>query len=471
MTQNEINIVFPIIGGETRINNRLVSRKANSKNLYEGISKHTNCFEMPIEKIIEEKSDEYDYIWVDITDTKALLFLLREQDVINKPFLIKLPVVFGDLLVISQIIPLLKKEDVIFTPSDFARDSFKKISEHINIQTLTNTINVTKIRENLIIKPEESFKRLCFLGRIVPDKGIKFIIESLPSILENAGDVRLDIIGPLNGEHIGEDTKSVFVKELELLARDLQIEDKITWHGTLMSNAKYEILSKADLLINPSIFMGETFGVVNIEALACGVPVICTKWTGFPEIIQHGSNGFLIDAINIGHCEYSINTDQLIEYVSLCLTDQVLMGQLKEGAINKSYEYDEDTVFKKFTTVLKSNQSLDAPNWDIIKNKTISDYFELFHDDFVPYLKRYNIDGLKIGSIINKFEMNDTKNLKEIFLEIVKSWNMPKEYLASIPGDLINKMIHVYDYLHQDIHKNVPLNEKQDLFNYLSSIN
>lgn len=365
-------------------------------------------------------------------------------------------------------VPFLKQEDVVFAPSNYAKDCFNKISDHIKVQVIPNTINVEGIQQKHYTGLKEQSKRICFLGRVVPDKGLKFIIESLPTIIENNGNVYLDIIGPLNGEYVENNSESDFVSELKHLAEELLVHNNIIWHGSLLGENKYKILSNADLYINPSVFMGETFGVTNIEALACGVPVICAKWSGFPEIIQQGINGFLLDVIQKGDCDYSIKNEQLIDYVSLCFRDKILLKNLQKGAIETSFKYHENAVFGKFVKSLKKTDTVKINKMDELMNKTIFDFTQLFKIGFLSVLEKYKSFFVSYKSCIEGVDLSKSNHLKNTFLELIKSWNSPREHLLTLPEEVLYDLDYLSDYLNIDQFKEILPREKQFIFNYLN---
>jgi len=92
---------------------------------------------------------------------------------------------------------------------------------------------------------------------------------------------------------IGADTTGMAV-QLENMARQLEILP----YCTILPNADIETrnryLAGADILVNVSDHIQETFGLVNIEAMANGLPVIAGDWSGFRNLIKDGVNGILI---------------------------------------------------------------------------------------------------------------------------------------------------------------------------------
>jgi len=117
--------------------------------------------------------------------------------------------------------------------------------------------------------------RLLFLGRLDPQKGIENLLEALSQIESN--DVRLDIYGT------GDPSYS---KRLACLANDLRLGDQVRFHGRVEAEEKIKVFLAADLCVVPS--HGENFGMVVIEALAHGIPVIVSKGTPWAEVEEKG---------------------------------------------------------------------------------------------------------------------------------------------------------------------------------------
>jgi glycosyltransferase involved in cell wall biosynthesis len=119
---------------------------------------------------------------------------------------------------------------------------------------------------------------LLFLGRMSPDKGVHVAARAA-----RAAGRRL-LIGAKVEEPLEQD---YFLKEVEpLLGRD------VTYLGELDTATKGELLGQAEALLNP-IRWPEPFGLVMIEALASGTPVLAFPEGAAPEIVEHGVSGFL----------------------------------------------------------------------------------------------------------------------------------------------------------------------------------
>jgi glycosyltransferase involved in cell wall biosynthesis len=132
-----------------------------------------------------------------------------------------------------------------------------------------------------LFKPSyERGEYLAFLGRMAPEKGPDTAIR-----LAREADLPLRIAAKLPR------SESRFFKErIEPLMED----ERITFTGELDEFGKGELLRKARALLFP-IHWPEPFGLVMIEAMACGTPVIAYRHGSVPEIIENGVSGFIVD--------------------------------------------------------------------------------------------------------------------------------------------------------------------------------
>jgi glycosyltransferase involved in cell wall biosynthesis len=132
---------------------------------------------------------------------------------------------------------------------------------------------------------EERGEYLAFLGRISPEKRVDRAIE----IARRSG-IPLKIAAKIYPEERGYYTEVV----LPLLRES---EGFVEFVGEIGGAAKDEFLGRAFALLFP-IAWEEPFGLVMIEAMACGTPVIAWRCGSVPEIVDHGSTGFIVDDVD-----------------------------------------------------------------------------------------------------------------------------------------------------------------------------
>ncbi len=135
-------------------------------------------------------------------------------------------------------------------------------------------IEKEKARKKLGIKGEKIF--LC-LGRLGHEKNIDIVLRGL----KNA-DAKLIIAG-----------KGPAEKKMKRLKKELGLRKKVSFVGYIPEKLKPLYFSSADALILAST--SETQGVVVVEAMACGIPVIGANSLAIPEIIEEGKNGYLFE--------------------------------------------------------------------------------------------------------------------------------------------------------------------------------
>jgi len=126
-------------------------------------------------------------------------------------------------------------------------------------------------------------KRIIFVGRFDPVKGLDNLLRAMNSVGKVLPDAQLILVGD------GKERKN-----LESLADSLGIRDSVDFPGRLNGEKKTEYLCQADLFVLPSI--SEGFGIVILEAMACGLPVVATRVGGVPDLVEDGVNGYLVES-------------------------------------------------------------------------------------------------------------------------------------------------------------------------------
>lgn len=147
-------------------------------------------------------------------------------------------------------------------------------------------------------------KVILTVGRIASQeryKGFDEMIEVMPRLLKRFPDLKYLIVGE------GDDRR-----RLEAKAENYRVANQVIFAGQIPESEKVAHYNLADAFVMPST--GEGFGIVLIEAAACGVPVIGSRTDGSREALRDGILGRLVDPRN---------PDELVEAVSAVLEDQV----------------------------------------------------------------------------------------------------------------------------------------------------
>lgn len=178
----------------------------------------------------------------------------------------------------------------------------------------------------------EDVPTLIFLGRITKSKGVEDSLLALKDLI-NKTEVRLWIVGK-------EDTG--YIRYLKEYAKKLQIDRYITFYGFVTDEEKFNLLSRAWLLIHPS--KTEGWGINVIEGNIMGVPAIGYNVPGLKDSIQHGKTGLLaIESTPNG----------LAQAIEGLLLNKKLYSQLSANAIRWSKRFEWETVGEQTWQIIK----------------------------------------------------------------------------------------------------------------------
>jgi glycosyltransferase involved in cell wall biosynthesis len=125
--------------------------------------------------------------------------------------------------------------------------------------------------------------RILFVGNLIRRKGLDVLLTALASV--RAHPFLLDVVGSL-------DMDRRYVAELRAATAALGLGDRVRFHGTLAGESLEERFREAQLFVVPSSYEG--FGIVYLEAMAFGLPVIASAAGATDEIVQHESTGYLV---------------------------------------------------------------------------------------------------------------------------------------------------------------------------------
>jgi glycosyltransferase involved in cell wall biosynthesis len=165
-------------------------------------------------------------------------------------------------------------------------------------------------------------KKFIFLGRVVEEKGIEVILESVPFL--NTG-ISIDIFGSFDGNYTAE--------KINKKGKGI-----VNYKGVLKFEQVLCTLMDYDALILPTFYPGEGYPGVILEAYSRGIPVVATRWRAIPEIVDNTS-GILIPVQD---------SDALAQAMNDLFTDNALYKRLRRGAQTKRLEFSDKLWIDRF---------------------------------------------------------------------------------------------------------------------------
>lgn len=174
----------------------------------------------------------------------------------------------------------LQKSDKIIAVSDYTRQRIHQFY-HIplsKIEVVYNGINIAskKLPKRMTLKSMKNGgkKMVLFVGRVTYQKGVDYFVEAASKALTINPNIVFMVVG--SGD---------MMYQIIEQAAQLGISDKVFFPGFLRGNELENIYRAADLYVMPSV--SEPFGLVALEALSNGVPVIVSNQSGASEVIRH----------------------------------------------------------------------------------------------------------------------------------------------------------------------------------------
>ena len=213
---------------------------------------------------------------------------------------------------------------IIITHNKSMKRLLKKNKIKKPIKILPAPINPNVISKKF--KKKNKKLTILYVGRLCKEKRIEVILDAFKDISKKM-NAELIIIGEGPNE-----------KELRFLSKKYKINKNVRFKGYLKHKELKGIYSTADIFVSASKI--ETHGLVVLEAMANGCPVIAGKALGFKEIIKHGKNGFLFD-----------NKSDLSEKIMLLSKNKKLRDKLIKESLKTAEKYNYKNYIKSLEKI------------------------------------------------------------------------------------------------------------------------
>ena len=148
----------------------------------------------------------------------------------------------------------------------------------MHVDVLPNGIDTTSVLDGPIERP--SSPTVLFVGRLEPRKGVRVLLDALPALVRQVPDVRVVVAGD------GRDRDAIAALPPEVARR-------VSHLGVVSDRALRQCYATASVLAAPSLSR-ESFGIVLLEAMAAGVPVVASDIAGYRAVVRDGIDGRLV---------------------------------------------------------------------------------------------------------------------------------------------------------------------------------
>lgn len=255
-----------------------------------------------VARLAYEYLNKYDYDIIavhNVIDTLAVPF--------NKRHILELHGSPTELNYICKFV--LEREKKLIAVSQNVKEKWIKLGASPNITICTNAIDDT------VFVPDKLNKReldLLYVGRLIPVKGVQYILEAL-KLLKDKYDLKpnLKIIG-----------KGPYMSELEKISNDLKVNEQVTFAGYVSQEELIESYQSAKIAVLPSY---DKEGIMStlLEAASCMTPSITTRGTSMEEFAKENENALLVAPSN---------AEDICEKIYMLLTNENLAKQIASNA-------------------------------------------------------------------------------------------------------------------------------------------
>jgi len=167
---------------------------------------------------------------------------------------------------------------------------------------------------------------LVFVGHVFENKGLVHVMQSLSSLPEN---VKLMVVGG----------RASNINKYKEMAQNDNVGDRVMFLGTRDDVAA--LYNMSDVFVLPSSY--ETFALVGLEAMACGIPVLMTPCGGIREYLKDGENGYFINQ----------SYEDIAKKIMIFLNQPSIHQEFSRNALETAAKYDWSEVGERYIKQIK----------------------------------------------------------------------------------------------------------------------
>lgn len=233
-------------------------------------------------------------------------------------------------------IPLLYKSLMIVSPSEYYKNVvLKMIPGFLPNKIFVSPSGGVDLNKFRPLGLEKSVVTIGYVSRIDYGKGWDLFVQLISLLKKNGYSVKGIIAG-----------RGAEEEKLRLLVEDNKLSHDVSLIGPVAHSDLPMLFNSFDVFVFPSIRNSESLGLVGIEALACGVPVVGSNIAGIPGYVEDGVNGYLFEPGDVNDLYVKV-----VQYLSLSQNERKKMA---EKARISAMRYDTISSMKELYNKLES---------------------------------------------------------------------------------------------------------------------
>ena len=227
----------------------------------------------------------------------------------------------------------LKRADVIFIGAKGVADGSKYLRPYLDkCHVVPFAVSEDILQDGKVYLEKNGYLRnnenlhILFVGRLVYYKGISVLIDAVKQLPYY---IRLSVVGD-----------GILEEEMKRKCHDLNIESRVNFFGKVTNEQLRKCYKNADVFVLPSTQRSEAFGLVQLEAMAYGIPIINTNLkSGVPEVSVHKETGLTVNPKD------SAQLAEALQWMSEHPQERIDMGKRARKRVEKYYS--ETALFSK----------------------------------------------------------------------------------------------------------------------------
>ncbi|MBI2667168.1 glycosyltransferase family 4 protein [Candidatus Woesearchaeota archaeon] len=285
--------------------------------------------------IFKLRKEKYDLIFENISGAPWMSMLYSRKPrvtiiyhIVGDIYLkeIFFPVALIAMFIESYLMPLLYRNEKVLAISESSREELSKMGFR-NIDMISMGID-RNLKPKLKVKSKYN-PIIIHHGRLMNYKRVEILVRLMRLVAKKYKNAQLYIVGKGEAEN-----------NLKKLTKELHLEDNIKFFGFVSEKKKLELLQKSWIFITPSYKEG--WGIVVLEANACGVPAISFDVPGLRNAIINNKTGYLVK-----------DEDEMLEKTIDLIEDKKTRDKMSREAVKWSKNFDWDKTAKTFLNIVK----------------------------------------------------------------------------------------------------------------------